>query len=344
MKKKTIIRFAVILVVTLVFVYFFLRKIEWNNFFSNLTDVNPWLFALVVLLAPLHLFTRAFRWRYLIKPEKADPRYYNLLAGNAIGFTVTLILPGRLGEIIKPLYLAKKENIRKGFALGTVVVERIFDMLTMCFLLGVFILLLRPLSSSASRVTETTMKWLRLWGIIGVAFALTLLAIVLCLHFFKDRTLKVINFFLKPLPLKWRNKIDEFMEEFIQGLKFFHSFGNLLIFLGLSFVVWLGMIFYYWIFVLAYKEAAPFSLVIPYVFLTMVGASIPTPGMVGGFDYFSKLGIVSLFGVAATKAAGMTLVVHTLQVLMTCLIGYAILVRERLSIFQLRKLGEDIRE
>ncbi len=342
MKKKTLIRSGFIILLTLVFVYFFVKNVHWQEVLTNITQVNPWFFALLILLTPLHLFTRAFRWRYLIKPEKKNPRFYNLFAGNAIGFTVTLVLPGRLGEIAKPLYLAKKENIRKGFALGTVVVERIFDMLTVCFLLGVF-LLVRPLSRSM-RVGEETLKTLRFWGVFGVAFALSLLAIVLCMHFFRDRTIRVINFLLKPFPAKFRAWVDGLMDEFIQGLKFFHSFNNLAIFLGLSLVVWLLMVFYYWIFLLAYKTVVPFTLVFPYIFLTMVGASIPTPGMVGGFDYFSKLAITSLYGIDATRAAGMTMVVHALQVIMTCLIGYVILIKERLSLFQLRKLGENNKE
>jgi len=342
MKKKAAIRTGIIIFLTILFVFLFVRSVPWRDVMDNITQVDPWLFALLVLLSPLHLFTRAWRWRYLIKPEKPNPRFYNLFAGNAVGFTVTLLLPGRLGEIVKPLYMAKKENIRKGFALGTVVVERIFDMLTVCFLLGVF-LLIRPLSRSLA-VREETLKLLQTGGIIGVGIALTLLGIVLCLHFFRERTIKVINFFLKPFPAKFRAKVDELMDEFILGLKFFHSFGNLAIFLLLSLVVWVGMTFYYWVFFLAYKSAVPFLLVFPYIFMTMVGASIPTPGMVGGFDYFSKLAITSMYGIGAAKAAGMTMVVHAVQFVMTCLCGYAILLKERVSLFQLRKLGENNRE
>lgn len=343
MNKKNLIRWAFILALTLVFIYLFAKKIEWKDVFASLTQANPWLFSLLIILGPLHIFTRAIRWRYLIKPEKDNPRFYNLFAGNAVGFTVTLLLPGRLGEIIKPLYLAKKENIRKGFALGTVVVERTFDILTMCFLLGIF-LVIRPASSASFQLSAATLKWLRFWGIVGVSFALTLLIIILCLHFFRDRTLAFINFFLRPLPAKWREKIGRLMDEFIQGLKFFHSFRNLAIFLGLSLVVWLCMVFYYWLFILAYRVIVPYYLVFPYVFLTMVGASIPTPGMVGGFDYFSREGIVALYGVSLNKAAGMTLVVHAIQFVVTCLVGYAILIKERLSLFQLRKLGENSKE
>jgi uncharacterized membrane protein YbhN (UPF0104 family) len=72
----------------------------------------------------------------------------------------------------------------------------------------------------------------------------------------------------------------------------------------------------------------------------MIGASIPTPGMAGGFDYFSKIGLTSLLHVNADLAVGMTLVIHAIQVLVTCVVGYVILCREGLSLFQIKKMGE----
>ena len=62
--------------------------------------------------------------------------------------------------------------------------------------------------------------------------------------------------------------------------------------------------------------------------------------MVGGFDYFSKLAMTSLYRLDANLAVGMTIVMHAVQILVTCLIGYAILWKEGLSLFQLKKLGE----
>ena len=71
-----------------------------------------------------------------------------------------------------------------------------------------------------------------------------------------------------------------------------------------------------------------------------MGASIPTPGMVGGFHYFSKLGMVLLFGIAPARAAGLTVVFHALQIAVTCALGYAILAHDGLSLLQLKKMGE----
>ena len=272
--------------------------------------------------------------------EKKNIRFYNMFAAVSVGFTVTLIFPGRIGELVRPLFLAQKERMSKGFALGTVVVERIFDMFTMCFLLGIF-LLAKPLYASFFQVQEEAYSNLQVWGIIGVALATLFLVIILVLYFFREKALSIISLLLKPVPEKLSQKILKASKGFIKGLKFFHSIGNLLVYILLSFVVWIGIIFYYWLFFFAYKISVPFFLMCPYVFFVLVGASIPTPGMTGGFHLFSREGLTSLFGIDTNLAVGMTIVVHAIQVLVTCLVGYVILWKEGVSLLQLKKLGED---
>jgi len=337
--KKHAVRLSLILLLTLVFLYFFLRNVDLKEVLRNLTGVNIFFFVLIVLLVPLHLVTRAARWHFLLRHEKKGVRFFNMFAGNAIGFTVTNIFPGRLGELVKPLYLAQKEGMRKGFVIGTIVVERIFDIFSMCFLLGVF-LLARPLYASIFRVNPEAATSLIFWGKVGVGLASALLLLSLSLYFFKDLTLRVVSFVLKPLPAGWTRRLLSLADEFIEGLKFFHSAGSVIVFGLMSLVVWLGIVFYYWLLFFAFHLRMPFFVLVPYVFLTMVGASIPTPGMVGGFDYFSKLGMTSLYRLDGNLAVGMTIVMHAVQIVVTCLIGYAILWKEGLSLFQLKKMGE----
>ena len=152
--------------------------------------------------------------------------------------------------------------------------------------------------------------------------------------------LGVIGFLLKPFPERARRRALELTHEFIDGLKFFHSPATLLVYTLMSFGVWLGIIFYYWILMFAFHVRVPYLLLVPYVFMTMIGASIPTPGMAGGFDYFSKLGMTSILHVSPELAVGMTLVMHAIQVLVTCAAGYVILWKEGLSLFQIKRMGE----
>lgn len=341
--KKTVIRLSLLSFLTFVFLYFFFRKVEWNEVLGYLTTVDLKYFIILIIITPIHFITRAIRWEYLIKHEKKKVKFSNRFSGYAIGFTVSFIFPGRLGELVRPLYVAQKEKMSKGFLLGTIVVERTFDIMTMCLLLGLFILA-KPLYPSYFRAGEEAYSNLQLWGIIGVAVALFVFAVALFLYFFREKALSIIAFFLKPVPHGISYKILEVFEEFIQGLKFFHSVGNLLVFIFLSFVVWLGIIFYYWIFFFAYGLSFPYFFIIPYVFLTMVGASIPTPGMAGGFHYFSMVGMTSFLGIDKSQAVGMTIVIHAIQLVVTCLIGYAILWKEGISLFQLKKLGEAAEE
>lgn len=338
--KKNWIRLSLALLLTFVFLFFFFRSVDWREVLGYLTDVDLKFFVLIIVLVPVHFLTRAIRWNYLLKHEKKGVRLSNRFAANVIGFTVVYIFPGRLGEIVRPLYLAQKEKMKKGFVLGTIVIERTFDIFTMCFLLGVF-LLSKPLYSSIFQIEEEAYANLQLWGIMGIAFASIIIVFALALYFFRQKTQPVIAFFLKPFPHKTKQKIIKFLDEFILGLKFFHSVGNLLTYILLSLVVWIWHIFYYWMFFFAYRISVPFFFLVPYVFLTMVGASIPTPGMAGGFHYFSRLGMTSLYKLDSNLAVGMTIVVHAIQLMMTCLLGYAILWKEGISLFQLKKLGED---
>ena len=337
--KSNVVKIALAVALSLVLLWFFGRSGDWREVPAQIADVNVPLFLLVIPLAALHFVTRAARWHVLVAGEKINVRFRNLVSATVIGFTVTSVFPGRLGEIVRPLYLARKEGLRKGFTIGTVVVERIFDMFTNCLLLGLF-LLARPLFAGSWPVGVEAGKHLKLWGTIGVALGAGILALTLLLYFFREQVSRVVGFLLKPLPEKARQTGLRVFGEFVKGLTFFRTGGQLGLYAVLSLVVWLAIVLFYWVFFLAYRVHLPYFMVIPYVFLTAVGASIPTPGMVGGFHYFSKLGMVLLFHLGAGRAAGLTVVAHALQIAVTCVLGYAILAREGLTLLQLKRMGE----
>lgn len=343
MKKKWI-HISAAFLLSLAFLYFFFKSVDWMEVLGYITDVNLTLLIIVFLLTPTHFATRALRWEYLLKHDKKEgTSFYNRFAANVVGFTVTMIFPGRLGELVKPLFLAQKEKMKKGFVIGTIVVERIFDILTMCFLLGIF-LITKPLYAPLFPFDEDAYASLYLWGKVGIVFALVLLFLTFFLYFLRERALAIIAFVLKPLPKKIAEKILNLFREFIEGLKFFHNLGDLVVFFLLSNVVWLAIVGYYWLFFISYRISVPFFVVFPFTFLTMVGASIPTPGMVGGYHYFSKLGMTSFLKIGPNQAVSITIVVHAIQVMVTCLLGYAILWKEGLSLFQIKRLSEDTEE
>ena len=97
-------------------------------------SADPALFAVVILLNLLQYVIRAWRWNILIEPIKKtafSSRLYALL----IGFAANCILPARLGEIIRANYLGQREHISASSTFGTIVVERIFDGVTLLLFL-----------------------------------------------------------------------------------------------------------------------------------------------------------------------------------------------------------------
>lgn len=343
MKKKWI-RNIFLLFLTVFFLYFFFKSVDWKEVSSYLININIIFFVLIIVTVPVQYIVRVIRWQYLLKQEKEKVSFYNRFAAISVGFAVSQFIPGRLGELVRPLYLAQKEEMKKGFVLGTIVVERIFDIFSMCFLLGLF-LIVKPFNFASVEAEKDIYSNLSYWGIGGFVFALFILIFSLCLYFFKDKTLYLFSYIFKLFPEKYSKKILALMDDFIKGLKFFHSWSNFLIYVILSLLGWLWIIFYYWLFFLAFNISVPYFFLFPYVFLLMIGAAIPTPGMIGGYDVASKFGLTTFFKIDVNLAIGMTIVVHAVQVAVICLIGYIVLWKEGLSLFKLKKyrdIADDI--
>src|SRR5262249_37768232 len=84
-----------------------------------------WLLFLAAGIQVVHCILRAARWRILLGPLKKQIGWYNLVSTISIGYMVTMLLPGRLGEVLRPVLLAGREEIRSGGAIATILLERL---------------------------------------------------------------------------------------------------------------------------------------------------------------------------------------------------------------------------
>src|SRR5207248_10569376 len=84
----------------------------------------------------LGYFVRTVRWRVILSGAAQAP-LGTLFPVLIMGFATNNLLPGRLGEFWRAYLLGRKRNVRKTFALASVVVERVFDGLTLIALLTV---------------------------------------------------------------------------------------------------------------------------------------------------------------------------------------------------------------
>ncbi|MDB4932424.1 MAG: hypothetical protein JWM10_4908 [Myxococcaceae bacterium] len=91
----------------------------------------PTYFASLLIV---HWF-RAWRWNYLLRPVAKVPTS-RIIAYAWVGFFAIMMLPLRMGEVVRPILLRREGNISGSAALGTIAAERVLDGLFVALLLA----------------------------------------------------------------------------------------------------------------------------------------------------------------------------------------------------------------
>jgi glycosyltransferase 2 family protein len=145
--KKTlgsILRFSFFLGLGIFFIWLFMRNLtdgQKHEIFQSLKIANYYWILIAILLGILSHFSRTLRWKILLEPLGYKPRTRNIFMAVMIGYLANLALP-RLGEVSRCGILTRYEKIPFNKSFGTVITERIIDMLMfiLLFLLMVFTL------------------------------------------------------------------------------------------------------------------------------------------------------------------------------------------------------------
>ncbi len=106
---------------------------ELAEYFKN---ANYWWIALGLFFGVLSHLSRAYRWKYLLEPLGYKPKFTNSALAVLIAYLVNLFLP-RAGEVSRAALMANYEKIpfEKGF--GTIVAERIADLIMMLIIISI---------------------------------------------------------------------------------------------------------------------------------------------------------------------------------------------------------------
>ena len=115
-----------------------------RKFKSALSDANYWLILPVTIMMVAAHISRSIRWKILIRPLGYNPSLFNVFSSLMAGYLVNSFVT-RLGEIIKCTLLGRYEKIPVEKLLGTIVFERIFDLLCYFVFIAITILIQFPL-------------------------------------------------------------------------------------------------------------------------------------------------------------------------------------------------------
>ena len=134
-------RFSLFMGIGLFFIWLFMRNLsdqQKQEIFQSFKLANySWLLVAFVLGILSHM-ARAARWKILIEPLGYSPRGINVFMAVMIGYLANMALP-RLGEVSRCGILSRYEKIPFNKSFGTVITERVIDMLTFVLLFFIMI-------------------------------------------------------------------------------------------------------------------------------------------------------------------------------------------------------------
>lgn len=289
---------------------------------------------------------RAIRWHYLLRSIKPVPARA-LFPVVVIGYMANDILPFRIGEVVRAYVLGREQELSTASILVTIVVERLFDALTMiAFAAGASSVL--PLDP-ALRTTVALVAAL----VIGITILLVLVASL------RERFDRVILFILARVPAHLGDRAGRLIDASLHGLGVLRSPGDALAAFACSIVAWLFEAGMYITLASAFSDLLPtiqsklgeisgattlalgfvkvyavFMLMTAFANLAAVAPS--TPGYIGVLDGPIKL-VLNLFGVEPNLATSYTLVLHTALIVPVTLLGVFYAWRAGLTLGQLSR-------
>jgi uncharacterized protein (TIRG00374 family) len=331
-------RFWLGLAITLVSVWIAVRGIPIGEVVAAMQRAD--FLKLLVASAPfyvLSVYLRALRWRYLTDPV-APIETGALFRAASIGFLANNLLPLRMGEIIRSVTLANEAGVSRSAILGTVVIERVLDV--------VAVLLLAAASLSWVGAHSDAAGILQEGSILLVPVAVAPLVVLIALRLAPEPLIAAALFCLRPAPARAKDLAERVLRGFSDGLGALGS-GRHLFWVALhSALIWLvastgPILIGFWAFgsdVVAFES--PWEMVVTsWVLLAAVGVAVAlpsAPGFIGPYQLAFQAVLVR-FGVDPASALAMGVLVWAAFWLTLTLQGVIVLRVSRMTIAEMMR-------
>lgn len=305
------------LVISVATLVVFFNQASPSQIWQAISQVDLWwlMAALVVYLSGFVL--RTLRWRYLLKPM-GDVSFMSLLSAMMLGFLGNNILPAHLGEVIRAMIIGRTEKISVSATMATVVMERIYDGLTILLLLGVVLLFM------------DVPPWVRMGGWTGLAFFGGLMALLQAFRWQRQRSLRLLAFLLRPLPDRLSTRALGMAESFAEGLAVAKA-ADLLFVAFYSLALWVILSICAWFLMLAFGLKLGLLTAVFMEVMVALALIIPAaPGFVGTFHMGAQMSLV-MVGVNPDMAGSVAMLLWLVHFIPTTLIGLYFLKKSGMS-------------
>ncbi len=320
-KVSKILKYMISAVLALVLLWFSFREVEWSEFVAGLKGCR-WGFILMSMAAGAFAFwLRAIRWRQLLQPIDSSITRTTAFNGINIGNISNFIFP-RIGEFVRcgvitrrsqPVDPQHPEQKKASYdkVLGTVVLERGWELLVMLILLAVVVIggFSRFGGFFIEQIWTPLSQKLNVWWFMAI---IIVAAAGACWAVWKFRG---SNAFCK--------KVWSIINGLVQGFASCLKMDRKWLFFAYTALIWMT----YWFMAASAVWAAPFLdglNLIDALFLSLVGGlgfAVPVPGGIGAFHFIISLALSGIYGVPMEMGIIYATLSHTSQAITQILFG-----------------------
>ena len=273
-----------------------------TNIFKYIKNADYRFVLLSAFFGVLSHISRAVRWQFLLAPLGYRPKTINSVLAVLIGYFSNLGIP-RSGELLRATAMDRYENIpfQKGF--GTVIAERVVDLV---LLVGCIVLALAlQYDLIVDYLKIENMNFLQM----GVGFVLVVIGLILFRKYFLLSTHPLIE------------KIKQFFQGIWEGMLSIKLMENKGLFIAHTFFIWLMYILMFWVIKFSIPETVNLGMNAMIPAFVVGGLSISaTNGGVGIYPYSVSLVLIA-FGISKESSLAFGWIMWTCQTLMIVTFG-----------------------
>jgi len=316
------------------------RDFRWDRFWHSMVGARlDYLFLALILVYGTFL-VRAIRWRFFMAPIKAASLWV-LFVGQILGFS-SIFLVGRPGELVRPAYIAKKENVPMSAMIAVWLLERVLDTIAMVMLFAAAIYF-EPVNPDTPKGVSV-LHAMHSGGHVLFGFTgLLILGLVLFRLKAEAMTSGAMRLF-RFLPVRALRPFSRFLHSFSEGLGVIRDWKGLAGSVVTTAFLWAINTTVFWLIFRSVRHRLgdlPWLAAALTLFCAALGLIVQFPGIGGGYQVGVILSLTQIFDVSAESATGASILIWITMSVPCIALGLVFLIHEGLSIRKLEAIAEE---
>jgi len=337
---KSFLNYGLSGILAVVFLYIAFYNVNFGEVLNLVSKASiGWVILFIVSFFLGHVI-RTLRWKVILSSVKPDASFKHLFGALMVGYGVNCITP-KLGEVTRAVVIGKWENLSRSSMLGTVIVERVIDIISLGLAVLVSAYVWRESLYENFPWLESTLY------ITGVMMLIVILLIYLTVTYREKFYGSIIRLFSK-ISDNYAHKLAHIFEMLTEGFSSLKGTRNYIYTVMLTLVLLLvySLSSYLGFFMLSMNELAPVTFQMGWVLMSIaaIGVVIPTPGATGSYHTLAKSTLVMLFGFGDTISAAYAFLTHIISYfifILTALIVYFLFDKRRENILKVMETDLD---